>query len=323
MAVTTQRRWLAADGALLVALYAVAWTVLRTPLYAQGPDLLGPAIAFDLVVTATLLHGLMAKRAGLPRWTAAVPATVGTAVVSLWLPELASGGLLLALLAGAELLVGGVALQRLLTLARSGRAAHQDGASRLDALEAGLADALESRALAAAVVSELRLLAFGVAGPFLRAPADGLTHHRRAGWIAVAGALVFLSVPEMVAVHVVLERFAPSWVAWLVTLATAYGALWLWGDAMAMRLVPTRVHDDVLHLRIGSRWRADIPLADIVGVEVGSEPAELDLSVMGVPDLTLELARPVTVWGPLGVEKRAGRLSLQVDDVEAFQTLVP
>ncbi len=60
----------------------------------------------------------------------------------------------------------------------------------------------------AAVLSELRLLVYGLAGPFLTAPSDGLTHHRRAGWVAVAGALVFLSAPEMVAVHVVLERIS-------------------------------------------------------------------------------------------------------------------
>ena len=305
------------DGALVAGIYLVAWAIARGPLLAAHPEVMGFGVACDLVLTAAGVHYLLGVRTGgLPVWTTSVVALVGALAVSRLVPGGETFGWTVGLLVAVELALNAFVLWRLASLVRQGREARARGASVLEALEDGLAKALESRVLAAAVVTELRLVALGLGGVFRRTPSDedALTMHRESGLIAIVAVLLFLSPAEMILVHWLVESWLGSWPAWVVTGLSAYSMLWLWGDAQAVRLHPTRVVDGALKLRVGLRWRVDIPLDDVVAVERTDEAAELDVSVIGEPNLVLHLAEPVTVHGPLGITREASSLSMFVDD---------
>lgn len=312
---------LSLDLGALLALYALAWGITRLPLYALHPELLSVAVAFDLIVTAAGIHWALGVRSvGLPSWTISLVALAGALCVAQLVPAVGAPALILGLLALVELALGGVVLWRGAALVRRIRLARRAGADRLGALEDGLAEALESRLVAAAAVTELQILTLGLFGIFRPTPQrpGAFTMHQIPGWIPLVASLVFLISPaEVIVAHALIEAWAGAGPAWIVTGLTLYGLLWLWGDAQAMRLHPTTVEGGVLHLRIGLRWRAQIALSDVL--EISDDPHDaLDLTLLGEPSLVLVLSQPVQITGPLGLTRSSARLALQLDRPDAF-----
>jgi len=312
------------DAFGLIGIYAVASLIVRSSLFVTQPEVMSTAITVDLIVTAALLHYVVGVRhAGLPKWTVAPVAAMGGVAATLLIPGGESLGLAAGLLVMVELGVSGFALWRLGALVKDGRAARASGADVFEALEAGLAESLESKLLAAAVVTELRLMGLGLFGVFRRTPTiDGaFTMHKLPGYYAVAGVLIGLSFVEIPVVHLLLQVVHPV-PAWIVTVLSIYGLIWIWGDVQAMRLHPTVVEGDALKLRVGLRWRATILLADIAAIERVTEPEAVDVVVLGAPTLALVLRRPVTVKGPFGITRTGTRISLQIDEPEAFAAAI-
>lgn len=308
------------DAGLLLVLYTAAVLVVQLPVFVAHPQVIGAAIAFDLVVTATVVHYMVGIRAGLPRWTVPVVAMGGAAVASRLAPTAASPSGLAVLIGAVELGVALFALGRIRIVRRVYRADRAAGADGWDALETGLSQALDSSGLASAAVGEMRLVTLGITGPFRRRALGGYGVHGSRDWAVLIGVIAFLSVPELVLLHVLLEHWAPEFVAWIVTVTSVYGLLWLWGDAQAMRLVPTRLSRDTLRLRVGLRWRADIETAAIQGAERVSqtEPGALDLCVKGAPNVALSFYESVEVRGLFGRRQKGRRILLQLEDPDAF-----
>lgn len=313
----SRRVALGLDLTLITLVSALAIVVASSRLMGAHPDLLSAAVVFDLVVTLAVGHWMLGvRRGGLPAWTVSIVALGGAALAGAVLPDVEASGLVAAL-ALVELSVGGVALLRARVLWRGVRTARAAGLTGLDALERGLAAALESAPLARAVVTELRLVWLGAFGWCRRAQPGGFTSHREVGWLPLAGALVGLSLIEIPIVHLLLADLVGTGVAWTVTAVSAYGVLWLWGDAQAMRLHPTTIDTDRLHLRVGLRWSATVRLSEVVAAERTPSPAGIDVSILG-PNVRLTLRHPATVHGLLGQTRMADVISLRVDEPDAF-----
>lgn len=159
------------------------------------------------------------------------------------------------------------------------------------------------------LTTELRLLRALITG--WKQPTDGFRIGD--GWPLYAGVLVFLSLVEAVGVHVALHP------PWWVTALSVYGALWLVADALAIRQTGLFIRGDQLELRIGERWHATMPLADVS--IVAPTPAALDLSIVGA-NLALSLAKPVTLTGLFGRTRTTQLIALAVDDPTAFTAAV-
>jgi len=324
-AVPRGRSWVRlADLSLLAAIWCVAILTTRAAAFSAYPDLLGPAVMVDLTLTAGLAHWwLGVVRGGLPAWTLSIVLLAG---VVLGMAIAPGHGTVAAVLAGlVELTVAGVAVARGRTLMATFRARRQEGWELLDAFEAGLADALESETLARAVRTEAELLWLCVAGwrqePDLPRGGTVVTHHREAGWFGVLGALLVVFVGEGLAVHLILDSLGWRTAAWLLTASHLYGAMWLIGDAQALRLRPTLVTPDGIDLRLGLRWRARIDRATVEKVEVCSaDPAadELVLAVIGPAEVRIVLREPVVVHGLFGLTRSTTRLRVQADDAAGF-----
>ncbi|MBN2800828.1 MAG: hypothetical protein JXX28_16955 [Deltaproteobacteria bacterium] len=312
------------DLALLLCLWGASLLVVRAGLYAASPGVMGPAVAVDLVLTALAVHWAVGLRiGGLPGWTAGPVLLVGVALTAALVP--AQTGLVLALGALAELAAGVLALSRLRVLVREARVALAEGQPRGDAVERGLAAALESPRLASAVRLEVEVIGLALIGWFRRARVPGgavaFTHHREAGWAVLAGALIALSLVEGGALHLFLADAGYPRAALVMTALHLYGVVWVLGDLQGLRLHPSLVDGSTLRLRVGLRWRAELHLIRVRAVErVSGDPTPEDLSlvVLGSPDVRLVLDRPVEVRGLFGLRRSGARLLLQLDDVAGF-----
>jgi hypothetical protein len=315
-------RWL--DLALLLLIWSVSTLIAQSSFYAASPHLMGPAIAADLIVTALAVHWLVGLRlGGLPSWTVAIVVLGGAALTSVLVPD--QTGLVLVLAGLAELTALGVALARGRRFVSAMRTARAAGRERGDALEAGLAEALEAPRLASAVRLEIEVFWLSITGWFRkpRVPegATAFTHHVGSSWMVVAAVLIGVSIAEGAALHVILRSTGHPNIALGLAALHVYAIIWVMGDIHGLRLRPSLVDASSLHLRVGLRWTADIHRLRIlhVGHFAGeADESHLSLHVLGDPNVLLRLDAPVEVRGPFGIRRPSVWLLLQVDDPERF-----
>jgi hypothetical protein len=208
---------------------------------------------------------------------------------------------------------------------------HASGSGGVDAVEAlhrSAGEILRARRPGDVLASELAVLFFATAAwrrePHVPAGMRVFTTHRRTGQGGLVLALLMVTVVEVVAVHFLVANWSPV-AAWVITLASVYGAVWLVADFRATVLRPVLADGDLLWLRAGLRWRARVPRARIVRVERGAprpEAGVMPLSLMTSPNVWVEFAEPVVLDGPYGVRRETRAVSLAVDDPAEFQRLL-
>ena len=327
---------MACDAACLAALFGASLLVASSSLMVQAPELIAGAITIDLVLTSAVCHWLVAVRwGGSSAWTTVPVAAAGLSFSRVILPgDIRSAGLLPWL---AIVLVEAAALVLLVlrarTVASSFRVARANGAERLDAFEAGLlALGPFTAPLARWTRLELAVWGFFIAGWFMRPRVcpRGLvfSHHRDAGWSAIAGALAMLVMVEGAVVHLALDQAGYSRSVWVAFALHVYGLVWVIGDALALRVLrtylpePSRGDDAVLELRVGLRARASIPIGAIVHVGTGSweaaGPEERLVSVAGPANVRIALSRPTALRGMLGAPVATTAILLRVDEPGRF-----
>ena len=302
---------LALAGLALVAMYAAVFAIVCSPMFARAPDQIALAATFDLTVTATAaVWWLGVRKKALRAWTLVVVLSFGVSLARRWLPH-APLGALVALGAGLEVLSMTWLLIRIRRVARATRAARDAGP--IGALEHGLiANRIPARA-AAIMATELGVLFLAVTGWFRRPPAGALTM-RGTGWILFAGMIGFLVIGETVATHLLVALASPT-AAWITTFSSAYALLWIIADCHAIRLYPHAVVGKTLHLRLGIRWRAAVPLADIESItSIHAVPDGALSLALFEPSVLVTLRTPTEVRGLLGRTRRTDRIALTIDD---------
>lgn len=140
--------------------------------------------------------------------------------------------------------------------------------------------------------------------------------------------LAIAFVPAFVAEATVVHLLVPDGLGWLKLAPLAlslYGLLWILGWAIGLRTFPHRLHADVLDLRLGSLYRACVPLDSIVSVSheraKSGTRTRLDatgdavaLRVGGRVDLHVTLDRAIAVRRPLGEPLQVTSISFAADD---------
>jgi hypothetical protein len=302
-------------GAALAVLYAVVFAIVGSARFGRAPDVIALGVTLDLTITATLIVWWFGvRRRTVSPWVAVAVFSWGVAAARRWVPHaplsalLAIGGVL-------EVVTVGWLLIRIRRVIRGARAARDEGP--IGALEAGLVAARIPARVAGVFATELAAIGLALTGWF-RKPAPGALAMRSTGWILFAGVIGFLIAVESAATHFLIAHWSPL-IAWIASASAAYTLLLLIGDAQAIRLYPVAVSHGMLRLRLGIRWRAAVPLADIVSIEeIRDVPAGAISLALIQPTVLVTLRRPVELRGLLGKRRRGDRIALTIDDPKAL-----
>jgi membrane protein YdbS with pleckstrin-like domain len=151
------------------------------------------------------------------------------------------------------------------------------------------------------------------------------TYHRKVAYGAVVGALLLVLAAETIGLHLLLQRWSPA-AAWVLTVLSIYTGFWLLGLYQAVRLRPIRIEEDRLLIRIGLKWRVEVPFDNVAAFEIlrGGMvlPKRKDLLravVLGEARYLLRLAQPVTAEGPYGIRRRVEQIAFTVDEPQRFE----
>jgi hypothetical protein len=301
-------------GGLLLAVYAVCASLAVSLSSLHSPRAVALGITFDLTVTATFLVWCLGSRRGvLPSWAPKTTLGVGVIVAS-QVPH-APAGILGAAGIALELIIVGLIVARLPAVIRGTRAARLAGP--IGALEAGFLAARLPARFAAILASEFAVVWLALTGWFRR-PDPAAFSMRRTGWLMIAGVFGFLISVETAGLHYVLAMWSPI-AAWIATASSVYVLLWLVADAHAIRVFPVVIADHTLWVRIGVRWRAQVPLAMISAVsEISSVPHGAAKLSLLEPSVLVELRDCVELRGPFGIRRQASKLALTIDDPARF-----
>jgi hypothetical protein len=320
----------------LVALLSASAFIAKSQLAALEPELIGAAVLIDLVLTSAFCHWIIGvRRGGLPAWTTVPVAAAGLAISRLVLPSgVGDAGMLpLAALVAVEGATVLVMLTRVPIILGAFRLARATGAGRLSALEVGLmALGPHMAPLARWVRLELEVWGFFVFGWYLRPRVPGrtttFTHHKDAGWSAIAGVLAMLLVVEGAVVHLWLAHSGPAAAMWVALGLHVYGFVWIVGDALALCVNRTHLlsgHNGaapILEVQVGIRARGRFAIASIVEVQTGTwdaaGPDEQLIRVSGAANVKLVFGRPVELRRMFGGPIETKALLLQVDDPVRF-----
>ena len=279
----------------ILAVTAIWLVALTLALGTRNPTIT-TAAAFDLTCTAgAAMYFLAVRRGHLPRWALTLTIATGAMAARLLLRD---GGAI-ALAAGAMIELGAVAMVVLRIRTRG------------EWLPPGLRHLL---------ATELQIMASAVAGwRTPRRDSNVFTSHRTNGWSLIAGTFIALTLIETPLVHVVLGRFGHTTIAWVATGLSLYSVAWLIGDLHALRHGGLIVTADALELRLGVRWRGQIPRAAITRVTAcnGAPSKEVDFSILGA-NLLVTLDRPVELRGLFGRRRCVDALALSVDEPDRF-----
>ena len=304
-------------GTLAITAVVAIWFVVLVIVPRQHP-IVAAAGAFDLTGTAgAAMYFVAVRRGHLPRWVLTLTIAMG-----------AIGGRLLLRSSGAIAAVGALELVALALLVvrirrarRAWREALADHETRADALERALAATGMPPAMRHVLTTELSVMANVIAG--WRKPrhdASVFTSHRTNGWSLIAGTFIGLTLLETPLVHVVLTRFDHATIAWVATCASLYSVAWLIGDLHALRHGGIVVTPSVLELRLGVRWRGQVPRADIIAVTRcnGAPRKQVDFSILGA-NVLVTLRRPTVIQGLFGRRRQVDVLALSIDELDRFE----
>jgi hypothetical protein len=287
----------------------------------------------DLVLTSAVCHYFLGVRwGGLPAWTIVPVAAFGLTLSRIILPAgIGDAGLVpllaLAVVEGAVLVL---AIVRITKISAAFREARRDGAHRLDAFQLGLlALGPHAAPLARWARLELEIFSLALAGwrrPHVPSSALAFTHHRAAGWSAIAGALALLLIVEGVVLHLWLQQAGHTIAMWTAFGLHAYGLVWVMGDALALRnkrtLLIANGRQPMLDVNVGVRGHGRFPLSRIATVTSGTwEAAGTDerlVNVAGPANVKLTFDRPMSFQPMFGAAVEVQGLLVQVDEPERF-----
>ena len=307
-----------------LAIYSVALTIVPRLRTAENAPLVTWGLVADLVLVVPLLYlWFVVRGRGVAKRTL-VP-------------------VVLASLAGAAAVVGGregaalrvvreaaipaeIALVAWIvwSVSRHRGTGGRDPYERIERIVAGV---VAVPSLARAVAYELAIVAGALFGWRWKAAESpgAFSHHRSGTYGTFVVGIVLVMLFEAVPVHLVLWRSRPS-LAWLLTALSAYGIVWLAGDARAFAVRRTRVTDETIDLAVGLRASAAIPRAAIARV---SAPTAADLErkdgvaralamKSDAPTVAIETREPVEVRGPYGIRRRATLILIAPDGAGRF-----
>lgn len=154
--------------------------------------------------------------------------------------------------------------------------------------------------------------------PSVPAGSKAFGQHRRSLHGEMLLGLLVASVAEVLAMHFLAGRWSVA-LAWVLTVLSLYGSLWLIADYRAAVLCPVLLIGNAVRIRAGLRIQVDVPLANVERIE-SKRPGvpSMALTILCEPEQWLVFREPVIARGPYGIRRGVAAIGMTVDNPTEF-----
>lgn len=304
-------------------LIAVCCGIVRSTAFAREPQILGWALTFDLAITIPIIYYWTNVRSGRRPPAALLPIfIISVSIASLVVPRLAAGHFqeqLHLLAVPAEIASIAMVVRRL--------RAPRTGGTRDARIEEATVAVLGRGPVATAVAGEIKVCAHALFGSSERTGDPRMKISGVDDWPTIAACILMLLAFEAIGMHLLVQLWSVK-AAWVLTALDVYSALWIIGDARALRSLQPEIRDGVLDVRFGLRWSVEVPLALIDEVRPVRSEGDwknrhtLKLALLDEPTILVLLSRPVTATGFVGITRRVTALAVLPVDAAAFEEAI-
>ncbi len=300
---------------------AIAVSVIASGIaHSAQPYPLAAAAVLDLTLTIPVAWYLLLVRPGFrPKSTLIFVALAGLWRASVLFPRVVPGKIWIA--GGVELAFIAAIVVGLRNSRRreSLNGADLDPVDRLREISAGFTP---FKAVANAMASEFSVLYYAFMWkpkPHVPPGTRGFSMHERSGASVLLVCVAFVSLLEIVPVHLLVNTWSPAG-AWIATGLSVWGAIAMMGMSRAFALRPTLVSSDGILVRYGLLFRLRIPVDRIQSIETGADcPAGIRVVPRGTPaSVCIRFREPLEAEVLLGIRKRISAIGLSADDAAGF-----
>jgi hypothetical protein len=155
------------------------------------------------------------------------------------------------------------------------------------------------------------------------------TTYKASGYSLIFFVLLSVAGVEIIGMHILVSIFWNSTAALVLTILGVYTLLFLMADYSAMIKRPIVLENEMLLLRIGTRWVAEIPYHNIISVEAAPKRINTEMAAhltkltsFGNGTVILELKQPTSLLGHYGIRKSAQKLLCSVDNPHNFISIL-
>lgn len=312
--------------AVALLMYTIDGAIVRSPKFAERPELLSEAASIDLTLGVTLAYWLLAVRRGFAGMRTLLPVFLVSVIAARFtLPAGHRDAVTYVRYLGipfevAIIVVIAIGVRRTRRRLAAAGIEH-DVPERIRAVLGG--SGMQSR-IVEIVATEAAVLFYALAAwrrkPFVPTSARGFSYHKRNALAALLYTVAFASLVETIAMEFVLRALAPHF-ALPVLIVSAFATVWLIGFARSVQLRPILVSANAMHVHTGVQWSLEIPRAAIAAIEFGRVRAPRKRTpgylraALGEPNVLIALTEPLRAHGPYGVTRDVSLVGLVVDDL--------
>lgn len=325
----TNRGYYISFGLLTAFIYLAAWQILTSSTYMENPDIISAAITFDMTITVALLYYFMVVHKRKTSPIQLVPVLIiSTILASFVLPN--DQEYFLDWIKYSLIFTEFFVIAYLVIKIRDISSVYQKQTGVYDfteRLNMAVSKVLNSKFAANVISSELSMFYYAVTfnrNSHEAEPSTELfTYHKQNGYSTIFWVILFLVIVEGAGIHLIVSRWSYS-TAIILGILNIYAFIFLLADFSAIKKKPIQISTDKLLFRMGLRWKADMPIANIAEIELNPIEKEekdrdlFDCSTFGSPDIIIHFTKPMVANGIYGFKKNFSKIAFNIDDKSAF-----
>lgn len=314
------------------AVLTCSWYIVQSEAFAQRPDLMAFASTVDLTLIIPVAYFLFIRKTKIPKVTI-IPVFVLSMVAAYQIIPNENHQTLDYLKLALPIFELGVMSimiwnirKTFLAYKAQKRSVRRQGF--LETVHQAAAKAYGPGAFANVLATEVSMFHYAIIGwnPMKEAPkGQQYTYHKDNGYTAFFAVAIFAVVVETAVLHLLLMQWSLT-AAWILTGLSIYSLFFVIGDFNAIRKRPIYLSDEAIKVRVGFRWRMDIPFEMIESITLRTPDKEKEefanLILAGEANVAIKLKEEMTAEGLYGIKKRLDRLAIHIDDKHGFKAAV-
>ena len=256
----------------VIVVIGICYLITKSSYYFSNADVFSLSITIDIVFFIPLMYILFIRKRDVSKITVIPVIILSYITASFLLPSIDHAYLKIAkmLIAPIELFAVCFIIYKIRLAKRQYNSLAVGNNDFLKNVHKSLNNTLGENKVNVLLATEISVLYYGIFGWKSEIEIDkgkAFSYYKKSGYSAVVAVFVFLTIIETFSLHLLIAHWSAV-VAWVLTILSIYGLIFLLADFNSARKRPIYINDYNLEIRIGFRWNVTIPFENIKHINI-------------------------------------------------------